>query len=387
MQITERLRVLVPSATAHVKQLADELKQQGVRVFDFGVGEPDFATPDPIKAAATRAMDKNHTKYTAARGILELREVLADRYNHLYDTEFGPENVVISCGAKQALFNLMQALVAPGEKVLIPAPYWVSYPSLVQLAQGQPEFVTLKEQNGFKLTLQDVAPHLKRVQALNLNSPCNPTGAVVEPDELEKITRLCAKHDVPIIYDECYESFVYQTPHANPVQWDETIAFAVGSASKTYAMTGWRIGWAIGNADVIAACDRLQGQCTGNANSIAQWAAIEALRGDPSPVEEMRKTYERRKALVLELMADIDGLTCPDPEGAFYVFPNISAFFTEEIPDSVALSKYLLEQAHVAVVPGSAFGAEGHVRLSYAVADEDLQEGLSEMRVALENLV
>jgi len=387
MQITKRLQALRAPVTAQVKQLADRLKHQGVKIYDFGVGEPDFSTPDHIKAAAARAMDQNHTKYTTVRGILELREAVAERYNRRYRTQFGPQNVVISCGAKQSLFNLMHALVEPGDKVLIPAPYWVSYPALVQLAQGQPVFIPLSEKNGFKLTAADIAPYLPKVQVLVLNSPCNPTGAVVEPEELEKITQLCAQHGVPILYDECYESFVYGTPHGNPIQWDQDNVFAVSSASKTYAMTGWRMGWAIGNKDVMAAGDRLQSQATGNPNSIAQWAAIEALKGDQTPVEAMRRTYERRKPLVLALLANIEGLSCQEPDGAFYAFPNVSAFFNEKVPDSAALSQYLLEQAHVAVVPGSAFGAEGHVRISYAVPDEDLQEGLSRMGAALELLI
>jgi len=387
MQITQRLSALQASPTAQVKRVADQLKKEGVQVFDFGVGEPDFPTPESIKQAAWTALEQNRTTYTAARGILELRQAVADKYNLAYQTRFGPENVVISVGAKQALYNLMQALVEPGDEVLIPAPFWVTYPAQVQLAGGTTQVIPLKAEDAFQLSAADVAAHLgPRTKVLNLNSPCNPSGAVIAPAELEKITALAAGKKVPLIYDECYEKFVYGVPHANPLQWDQDNVIAVGSASKTYAMTGWRIGWAVGPKDVIAATDRLQSQSTSNPTSIAQWAVVEALRGDQAPVRAMQEEYDRRRTFVLETLANIPHLSCAVPQGAFYVFPDVSAFFNEDVPDSVALAKYLLEQAHVAVVPGSAFGAEGYVRISYAAPLEVLKEGLNRVGQALGEL-
>jgi len=387
MQITQRLSALQASPTAQVKRVADQLKKEGVQVFDFGVGEPDFPTPESIKQAACAALEQNRTTYTAARGILELRQAVADKYNLAYKTRFGPENVVISVGAKQALYNLMQALVEPGDEVLIPAPFWVTYPAQIQLAGGTTKVIPLKAKDAFQLSAADVAAHLgPRTQVINLNSPCNPSGAVIAQDELEKITALAAEKKVPLIYDECYEKFVYGVPHCNPLQWDQDNVIVVGSASKTYAMTGWRIGWAVGPQDVIAATDRLQSQSTSNPTSIAQWAVVEALRGDQAPVRAMQEEYARRRTFVLETLANIPRLSCAVPQGAFYVFPDVSAFFNADVPDSVALAKYLLEQAHVAVVPGSAFGAEGYVRISYAAPLEVLKEGLNRVGQALGEL-
>lgn len=384
MQITQRLSALSASPTAQVKRVADQLKRDGVRVFDFGVGEPDFPTPEAIKAAAKSALDKNYTTYTAARGILELRQAVADKYNEDYKTNLDPEHVVISVGAKQALYNLMLALVDPGDEVLIPAPYWVTYPAQVQLAGGRCVVAPLKEANAFKLTVEDIQAHLSdKTKVICLNSPCNPTGAVIEENELKKITTLAAERNIALIYDECYEKFIFGTAHANPLQWNQDNVIVVGSASKTYAMTGWRIGWAIGPKDVIAATDRLQSQSTSNPTSIAQWAAVEALQGDQAPVQAMLDEYTARRTLVLERLGQIPNLTCATPQGAFYVFPNVSAFFNDDMPDSVAFAKTLLETAHVAVVPGSAFGMEGYVRLSYAAPEETLKEGLSRIAKAL----
>lgn len=388
MQITRRLQALRGSPTTQVMQLANELKRKGVKVYDFGVGEPDFPTPEPIKDAARQAMAKNLTKYTSSRGVVELRQAVADRYNRAYGTTYGPQNVVICAGAKQALYNLALALVEPGDEVLIPAPYWVTYPALVQLAGGTSVFVEVDEASGFQLKPRDVEKGLTpKTRLILLNSPCNPTGAVIAQEDLKEITALAAKRHIPLIYDECYECFVYGQKHGNPLQWDRHNVIAVGSASKTYAMTGWRIGWAIGPVDVMDAIDRLQSQSTSNPTSIAQWAVVEALRGDQSPVEIMRREYERRLKLVLQSLGQIQGLTCPRPQGAFYVFPNVSAFFSDEVPDSAALAKYLLENAHVAVVPGSGFGAEGYIRISYAAPEDVLQEGLTRMGQALEKLL
>ena len=388
MQITQRLQALRGSPTTQVMQLANELKRKGVKVYDFGVGEPDFPTPEPIKEAARQAMAKNLTKYTASRGVVELRQAVADRYNRAYGATYGPQNVVICAGAKQALYNLALALVEPGDEVLIPAPYWVSYPALVQLAGGTSVFVEVDEASGFQLKPRDIEQGLTpKTRLILLNSPCNPTGAVIAQEDLKEITALAAKRNIPLIYDECYECFVYGRKHGNPLQWDRQHVIAVGSASKTYAMTGWRIGWAVGPADVMDAIDRLQSQSTSNPTSIAQWAVVEALRGDQSPVEVMRLEYERRLKLVLQSLGQIQGLTCPRPYGAFYVFPNVSAFFSDEVPDSAALAKFLLEDAHVAVVPGSGFGAEGHIRISYAAPEDVLQEGLTRMGQTLHKLL
>lgn len=387
MQITERLQALKGSPTTAVKQVADQLKRDGIKVYDFGVGEPDFGTPENIKDAAVGAMEQNKTKYTTARGIVELREAVAKRYNDKYGTSFGPEHVVVSGGAKQSLYNLMMALVNPGDEVIIPSPYWVSYPALVQLAQGTSVFVETKAENDFKVTASEIeAAITPRTKVINLNSPNNPTGAVIEVEELKQITEMAVKKNIALIYDECYECFVFGKEHANPIQWNQDWVVCAGSASKTYAMTGWRIGWMIGPKEVAAASDRFQSQAASNPNSIAQWATVEALEGEQDAVDEMHAAYAKRRTLVLDLLSKVDGLTCPVPEGAFYVFPNVSAFFNEELCDSIAIAKYLLEEAHVAVVPGSGFGAEGYVRISYAASEEELTEGLTRMGEALKAL-
>jgi len=387
MQITERLQALAGSPTTAVKQVADQLKRDGIKVYDFGVGEPDFGTPENIKDAAVGAMEQNKTKYTTARGIVELREAVAERYNNKYDTSFGPEHVVVSGGAKQSLYNLMMTLVNPGDEVIIPSPYWVSYPALVQLAQGISVFVETKAENNFKVTASEIeAAITPRTKVINLNSPNNPTGAVIEIEELKQITKMAVEKDIALIYDECYECFVFGKEHGNPIQWNQEKVVSVGSASKTYAMTGWRIGWMIGPKEVAAASDRFQGQAASNPNSIAQWAAVEALQGEQDAVDEMHAAYAKRRTLVLDLVNQVDGLTCPVPEGAFYVFPNVSHFFNEELCDSIAIAKYLLEEAHVAVVPGSGFGAEGYVRISYAASEQELTEGLTRMGEALKAL-
>jgi len=387
MQITQRLQALKGSPTAQVKQTADRLKREGVRVYDFGVGEPDFPTPDPIKQAAQRAMADNRTTYTAARGILELRQAIAERYNRRYGADFGPEHVIATVGAKQALYNLMQALVDPGDEVLLPAPYWVTYPAQIELAGGKTVVVPTEEQDGFAVTARALESHLTdRTRAVILNSPSNPTGATISESELKAITELTAARGVALVYDECYECFVYDGAHHNPFSWGQDHVFSVSSVSKTYAMTGWRVGWTVGPEDVVAAMDRLQSQSTSNPTSIAQWAALEALTGDQGAVGDMLEAYRARRRLVVEKLCAIRGLSCAEPSGAFYAFPNVSGFFNDRFPDSVALSTYLLEEAHTAVVPGTGFGAEGYVRLSYAAPNETLATGLDRIKAALEKL-
>ncbi len=387
MQITQRLQALKGSPTAQVKQTADRLKREGVHVYDFGVGEPDFPTPDSIKQAANRAMAEGHTTYTAARGILELRQAIAERYNRRYGTDFGPEHVIATVGAKQALYNLMLALVDPGDEVLLPAPYWVTYPAQIELAGGKTVVVPTEERNGFVVTARDLEARLTdRTRAVILNSPSNPTGATISASELEAITELTAAHGIPLIYDECYECFIYDGAHHNPFSWARDHVFSVSSVSKTYAMTGWRLGWTVGPKDVVAAMDRLQSQSTSNPTSIAQWAALAALTGDQAAVGDMLEAYRARRRLVFDKLRAVRGLSCAEPNGAFYAFPNVSGFFNDRFPDSVALSTYLLEEAHTAVVPGSAFGAEGYVRISYAAPNETLEAGLDRVKAALEKL-
>ncbi len=384
MQLTQRLQALPASQTAEVKRLADQLKRDGVRVYDFGVGEPDFPTPEHVQAAAREAMAKQRTKYTAARGIVELREAIAQRYNARHGTAYGPQHVVVTVGAKQALYNLMMALVEPGGEVVVPAPYWVSYPAEVQLAGGVPVFVATDEAAGFRVTAAQIEAALTpRTRAICLNSPCNPTGAVLDAGTLDAVAELARARGVALIYDECYESFTYGTAHHNPARRAPGHVFSVGSVSKSYAMTGWRIGWVIGDEGVMAGVDRFQSQSTSNPTSISQWAALAALTGDQAPVEAMQAAYARRRRLVLELLAEIPGLNCATPEGAFYAFPNVQACLGGSIGDSVALAKHLLETACVATVPGSGFGAEGHLRLSYAAPDADLEAGLGRMKDAL----
>jgi aspartate aminotransferase len=382
MKLSHRVMQITPSATMAVKRAADELKRRGMSVIDLGPGEPDFPTPEHIKRAAEEALAQNFTKYTAETGIWELRDTIAQKYNRDYGTHYTAENVLVTSGAKQALYNIAAALFEPGDEVLIPIPYWVSFPEQIKLVGAKPVFIHTAK--NFQLSAQLVKEHITpRTRALILNSPNNPAGTVLSRKDLQEIVALARRHRLFVIYDECYEKFFYEGEHVSAVEFDTEGVIAVSSASKTYAMTGWRVGWSVAPKELTRAMATIQSHTTSHPTSISQRAALAAITGDQSCVERMLAEYRRRRECVLDELRAMDGLEFVVPQGAFFIFPDVSRFFNEKIQNSVELARYLLEEAHVAVVPGAAFGADGHVRISYATSLEQLREGLKRFREGL----
>lgn len=399
MPLAKRLAAVRPSATVAISQRARDLRAEGVDVLSFSVGEPDFDTPDFIKEAAHRALDRGVGKYTAVRGIPPLREAIcADSKRRRGGVEHKPTEVVVSVGAKHTLFNLALALYDEGDEVIIPAPYWVSYPEQVRIVGGEPVIVETTQQDGFVLTPERLrAAITDKTKALLLCTPSNPTGAAYSADQLRALADVAASSSHPfwIIVDEIYAQLVYDgfeqrsILEVAPELRDRIII--VDGVSKTYAMTGWRVGWMLGPEYVAKACDTIQGQSTTNPAAIAQHAAHAALTGPREPIEAMRKAFEERRALIVEGLDGIDGLSCRMPEGAFYAFANVDGLIGRKaagasLDDDVAVARYFLEKARCAVVPGTAFGAPGYVRISYAASLEQIREGLARMRDAIEEL-
>ena len=391
VRLSRRAASLEISPTTAVLQEANRLKRQGVDVIDFGPGEPDFATPDNIKEAAHRAIRDNFTKYTEVGGIPPLKEALAQKYSKEWGASYQSGEIIVCAGGKQALFNLALALFDEGDEVVIPSPYWVTFPEQVRLAGAHPVFLDVPEKDRFILRAEMLRRVLTdRTRAVIINSPNNPTGAVIPREEIFGIVELARDRGLLLISDETYERFCYTAERAFSASalWNETRdhLIVVGAVSKTYSMTGWRIGYALGPASVIAAAANIQSHATSNPVSISQKAALEAIAGDQSSVQRMKAEYLKRRDLAHGLLARIPGVTCDLPEGAFYLFPNLGRYLGGRLADSVALAKYLLQEARVAVVPGSAFGAEGYVRISYATSRENLEEGIRRMAKALSKL-
>lgn len=392
IRLTRRVLEIEISQTIAVMNRAQELVARGVDVVDFGPGEPDFATPAPVAAAGIRAIEQGYTKYTNALGLKTLREAIAARYNRRYGTHIGSEHVIAGTGGKQELFNLMLALVDSGDEVIIPSPYWVSFPDQVQFAGGRPVFAPTDPKNRFRPTLAAIAGvATERTRGVIINSPNNPTGAVIEESELKKIVEWCASRDAFLMFDETYEFFTYgDHRHASAIRWFEEYpetVMVVNSMSKTFAMTGWRLGYAVAHPSLISAVGKIQSHSTTNPSSISQAAAIEALGCDDSVVQTMHDAYSERRAWLVPALNAIDGFYCPEPDGAFYMFPDVRAFFGKGgIHDSNAFATFLLDEARVAVVPGTAFGADGYVRISYATSMERIREGVARMAQAVAKL-
>lgn len=392
IRLTERVGRIQPSPTLVVLNKAAELVARGIDVVDFGPGEPDFITPKSVCEAGKRAIDLGKTKYTNAIGCDELRDAIIASYNRRYGTSLTRRHVIAGSGGKQEIFNFMLALVQEGDEVVIPSPYWVSFPDQVLFAGGTPVFAPLQEDAGFRPRLRDIEPHVTdRTRGVILNSPSNPTGAVIAAAELEAIVEFCAERGIFLLFDETYEFFVYDgNAHASAIRWfdryPETILL-VNSASKTYAMTGWRLGYGIAHPDVISAAAKIQSHSTSNPSSISQYAAIEALQGGEGEVRRMLEAYVERRSWLVEALNRIPGLRCAPPDGAFYVFPSVKGFYGRKgIRDSTSFAGFLLEQARVAVVPGAAFGNDDHVRISYATSMERLREGIDRIASAVATL-
>ena len=388
--IAERISRISVSSTMKVAADADKLRQQGIDVVDFSAGEPDFATPDNIKQAAVRALEQNFTKYTAAGGTAELKKAVIERHASDFGTSYKPSECVISVGGKHVLFNLTQAVVDEGDEVIIPVPYWVTYKDIVNYAGGKCVFVDTDENNGFKLTAAMIEKNLSpRTRMVIINSPSNPSGAVLDRKEFEKIYELTSSRGIYLLTDECYCHFLYDgSPFsiASLPGAKETVLVA-GTVSKTYAMTGWRIGFGLTPEPIAVAMTKLQSHSTSNPTSIAQKAAVEALRGPQDSVPEMLAEYRRRRDFVVPRLRQIPGVTCNLPEGAFYAYPNIScALGKNGINTTLDFADRLLKEAFVAVVPGEAFGTETHVRISYATSMTELERGLDRLQKFIEKL-
>jgi aspartate aminotransferase len=389
MQLTERINRIQISPTAAVIAEADRLKSQGVDIADFGPGEPDFPTPEHIKKAAIRAIEENKSKYTPTGGIMPLREAICAWHKRELGSDYAPKECVVNVGGKHAIFNAVSVLIQSDNEVIIPAPYWVSFPDIVKYAGGKPVYVETRPEDGFSVKAAAIEKAITpKTKLLILNSPSNPTGGVVPPDEYHRILAVCKKHNVWLMGDECYSHFTYEPykPFSIASAPDSKVnVIIIGSVSKTFAMTGWRIGYTLAPEALVQAVIKLQSQSTSNPTSIAQYAALEAMRGTMETVPVMLAEYARRRKRIVEGLRAIPGLTCEMPGGAFYAFPNVSAHLANGASehalakDTTELAKLLLDEARVALVPGDAFGAPGYLRLSYATSIERIEEGLRRM--------
>jgi len=382
--LTDRINRIEVSATMAITAAALKLKSEGVNLADFGAGEPHFATPRHIKDAAIEAIEKNFTRYTAVAGIPEVRKAIVDRHAADFGSNYTPEECVFTTGGKLALFNAIQVLVDHGDEVILPVPYWVSFKDIIQYAGGVVVPVESREEENFRITAKMIeAAITPRTKAIILNTPSNPSGAVVSPADLEAIVRLAHKHEIYVLLDECYVylNFTGEIVSGGSFTDCKEHMVILGSLSKTYAMTGWRAGFALGPKQIISAMSKLQSQSTSNAASMVQRASIAAVHGSQECVGEMRADYIKLRDQVLAGFKTIPGLTCTVPEGAFYVYPNISAFLGKGgVTTATDLAAKLLSEAHVVVVPGEAFGTSEHIRLSYAVSGDVIDEGVKRMR-------
>src|SRR5579871_3971795 len=379
LDLAERISHISESSTMKVSADADRLRREGKDVVDFGAGEPDFPTPDNIKKAAIAAIDANFTKYTATGGTLELKNAICDRHRTDFGTNYSPAECMVTVGGKHAIFNLMQAVIGEGDEVVIPVPYWVTYKDVVNYAGGQCVFVPSDESTGFTFTADTIAPYFtNRTKLLIINSPNNPSGAVLSREEFEKIYRLASKRGVRLMTDECYCRFLYDSEPFSIASMPDAKEHVVvaGSLSKTYSMTGWRIGFALAPKPLIDAMMKLQSHTTSNPTSVSQKAAVEALRGPQDSVPVMLAEYRIRRDYVVSRLRGIPGVRIAEPKGAFYAYPNIAAGFRNGIASALQFSERLLADAFVAVVPGEAFGTNEHVRISYATSMNELARGL-----------
>jgi len=397
--LADRLKTLAPSSTLAVQAKAKALRARGVDVISFGAGEPDFDTPERIKDAAVQAMRRGQTKYTEVGGVPELRAAVCAKLKRDNDLDYEPADVVVSVGAKHTLFNLMMALVNPGDEVLVPRPYWVSYPEQARLLGGVPVEVATAEATGFDLDPTALAAAVTpRTRLVVLNSPNNPTGAVFSPAALEAVARLAVERGLWVVSDECYEALTFEGRHVSIASFGPDVkarTIVVNTCSKAYAMTGWRIGYAAGPRALIRAMTDAQSQVTSNPSSIAQWAAVEALTGPQDEVAKMAGEFDRRRRLIVAGLNALPGVRCVMPKGAFYAFANVSGLFgrawrkpdgVTTLASSLDVTAFLLEAARVAVVPGRDFGSDAHVRLSYATSHALISEGLARMAAALATL-
>jgi aspartate aminotransferase len=396
ISLAERVVQVPPSPTLAINAKAKALKAAGKDILNFSVGEPDFDTPQHVCEAGKKAIDSGHTRYTAVPGIPELREAVVQRLKEDHGWDYSPEQIQVCCGGKQGLYNVFQALLNPGDEVLIPTPYWVSYPPMVQLAGGIPVSVPLDEEQNFDLCPERLAAAISpKTRAILLNSPSNPSGGILSARALAAVARKALEHGWLVISDDIYESITYldqPLPHilaVEPRLKEQTLI--LNGVSKSFAMTGWRIGYCAGPLHLIKAMNKIQSQSTSNPCSIAQYAALAALTGPQDFPQKMREAFLPRRDFFVQDLQSIEGVTCVNPSGAFYVFPNFSAYYGKRfqgkiMKDSVDMAEYFLDEAKVASVPGSAFGADAFIRFSFATSLEVIQEGMERIKKALSNL-
>lgn len=395
INLSDRINRLAPSATLAMSQKSSEMKAQGIDVINLSVGEPDFNTPDHIKEAAKKAIDDNYSRYSPVAGYASLREAIVRKLKRENGLDYMPAQISVSNGAKQGVCNTVMALVNKGDEVIIPAPYWVSYPQMVKMADGEPVIVNTGFEQDFKMTAQQLEQAITpKTRLLILCSPSNPTGSVYSREELQKLAEVILRHDgVYVLADEIYEHINYTGHHESIAQFEgmQERCIIVNGVSKAYAMTGWRIGYIAAPEWIVKGCNKLQGQYTSGPCSVSQKAAEAAYDSPQSCVEEMRKAFERRRNLIVDLAKDIPGLEVNCPQGAFYLFPKCSSFFgksdgTRVINSSTDLAMYLLEEAHVATVGGDAFGDSDCFRMSYATSDENIRTAMGRIKAALGKL-
>ena len=394
--LSNRAKSLRPSPTLAINAKAKAMQAQGIHVISFGAGEPDFDTPENIKQAAKRALDDGFTKYTPVGGIDELKDAIIKKFQRDSGLTYKRSEILVSCGGKHSFYNLAQAIFDQGDEVIVPAPYWVSYPPMVALAGGTPVIVETTEKNEFKITVEDLKRAVTpKTKALIMNSPSNPTGSAYKKKDLEKIAEIAISKNFFVISDEIYEKIVYDGfQFISIASLSEEIkkkTIIVHGVAKTYAMTGWRIGYTAGPEEIISAMNNIQSQSTSNPTSIAQKASVEALAGPQDEVKKMVSAFAKRRNYIVERLNNIPGVSCYKPAGAFYVFPNFSSYYgktyqSKKIENSTHLADFLLDVARVAVVPGAEFGADPFERLSYATSMEDIEEGLNRIEEALKKL-
>ncbi|MCJ7790127.1 MAG: pyridoxal phosphate-dependent aminotransferase [Candidatus Atribacteria bacterium] len=394
--ISKSVAGISPSATEETSFMANKLKRQGINIISFAQGEPDFDTPENIKEVAIAAIREGFTKYTDVPGIPELRKAVSDKFKRENGIDYEPDQILICNGGKQALYEVFRTICEEGDQVLIPTPCYVSYAEQIKLTGATPIFFKTKEENNFRPTFEEVKTNFTpRVKAFVINSPNNPTGSMFEKEQLKKIARFLVERGVYMITDEVYEHLVYDdNTHISVASLgdkEKEMSITVNSVSKTYAMTGWRVGYAAGPKEIIKAMNNLQGHATGNINSIAQKAAIEALNGSQESVRVMVKEFEKRREYMVNRLNEIEGIKCKYPDGAFYTFPNVTALYGKKydgniIENDIDVAKFFLEKAHVAVVPGVAFNYSGYVRFVFAKSMEETKEGLDRIEKAIKGL-
>ncbi|KHE93544.1 MAG: pyridoxal phosphate-dependent aminotransferase [Candidatus Scalindua rubra] len=393
MTTSDIVNKIKPSATLTLNSKVAQLKSDGVSVIGFSAGEPDFDTQEEIKISAIEALKSGFTKYTPTSGIPELKKAISEKLLKENNVSYSPQQVLVSCGAKQVIYNCILALCNDGDEVLIPAPYWVSYPEQVTLARGKSVFIESSDENDFKITKDDIERNITdKTKILIINSPNNPTGSLYTEKELYEIVQFAINAGLYIISDEIYEKIIYDgEKHISPASFGKEFfekLITVNGFSKTFSMTGWRIGYAAGPIDVIKAATLIQDHTTSGANSITQKAAVTALQGNEKTITNMVKEFDKRRKYIVDRLNNIDGITCMLPKGAFYVFPNISSLYNRDIcgqkvTNSVDLANLVLDKAKIAFVPGTCFGSDAHLRISYATSIENIEEGMNRLEKLL----